>query len=151
MGSKYSSDILIQIQGMKERADNIIEKAFERFGYREYSPMSTWQPTTDVYETENSYIIQMEIPGVDREDVDIELKDNKLMVCGEKRLIKEASNCSYLILERSYGPFARSFSLPQDIDKDGIRASLNMGLLIIRIPKKDIEPEEVKISIQVDD
>jgi HSP20 family protein len=151
MVSKYSSDILIEIQGMKNRVDKIMEKTFEHFSYKNSSPSGTWQPITDVYETEKHYVIQMELPGVEKEDINIELKDNQLIIYGEKKLIKETTGCSYLVLERSYGPFVRGFSLPQDIDDQGISASLSTGILMVRIPKKNIEPEEIKIQIQVED
>ncbi len=152
MGStKYlSSDLFIEIQDMKNRMDKIMENTFENFGDK--NPSGTWEPLTDVYETEKYYIIQMEVPGLEKADINIEIKSGELTISGEKKLIKETSTISYLILERSYGPFLRRFNVPNHVDRDKISAHLDMGILTIKLPKKDIRTEqETSISIQVEE
>ncbi len=112
-----------------------MEYTFDVFSRKNESPSGTWEPATDVYETEKFYVIQMEVPGVEKEDIQIELKGDELVICGIKRLIKETPTCSYMILERSYGPFVRKFCLPKDIDVEGISASLDVGILVVKLPK----------------
>ena len=153
MGSfKYKySDIFVEIQNMKKRADKIMEQTFGRFSSKNEPASTTWEPATDVYETEKYYVIQMEVPGVEKSDIQIELKGEELIICGIKRLIKETPRCSYMILERSYGPFIRKFSLPKDIDLDSISASMDIGILMIKLPKKEVKPDEIKIQIQFEE
>ncbi|GAB6161771.1 Hsp20/alpha crystallin family protein [Desulfothermus naphthae] len=146
-----STDLFVEIQNMKKRADKIMEQTFGRFANNNEPTSTTWEPATDVYETEKYYVIQMEIPGVEKSDIQIELKGEELIICGIKRLIKETPRCSYMILERSYGPFIRKFSLPKDIDLDSISASMDIGILMIKLPKKEVKPDEIKIQIQFEE
>ncbi len=153
MATKYGSDILIEIQGMKDRVDKIMEESYERFDYyRDGSnKVGMWKPITDVYETMDSYIIQMELPGIEKRDINIEVREGELLICGERRLVKEVRGCSYHILERSYGPFARKFSIPENGDQDAISASYRDGLLVITVPKREIEKTTFKIDVKVEE
>ncbi len=153
MGSKYSSDILIEIQGMKDKVDKIMEDTYEQFEYYQHGSrgMGLWKPITDVYETEDAYIIQMELPGIEKRDINIEVKRGKILICGERRLIKEAKGCSYHILERSYGPFARKFSIPEDADEDRITAAYRDGVLVVEIPKREVDKGSFKIQVSVEE
>ncbi len=153
MGTKYSSDILIEIQGMKEKVDKIMEDSYEHFDYYQHGSrgVGLWKPVTDVYETQDTYVIQMELPGVEKRDINIEVKRGEILIYGERRLIKEARGCSYHILERSYGPFARKFSIPRNGDEDKIVASYSEGLLVVEIPKREVESGSFKIEVSIEE
>lgn len=110
-------------------------------GQREGSEMSdrTWKPVTDIFDTEDSYVLKMEIPGYTKEDVNIEFKDNILSISGEKK-DEFGEDASVLRTERRSGKFARSFKMPNHVDGQRIDATLKNGVLELKIAK----PEEKK-------
>ncbi|MFP4391654.1 MAG: Hsp20/alpha crystallin family protein [Desulfohalobiaceae bacterium] len=139
----------LEIQGMKQRMDKLMDEVRERFDREKETRerMALWQPVTDAYETEAEYIIQMELPGLSREQIGLEVKSRELWVYGERRMIKEATGSTYHILERSYGPFARKFRLPEEVDQNRVQATFVNGLLSISMPKVPTESKYQKISV----
>jgi len=108
-----------------------------------------WMPRVDVQESENSFEVTAELPGMDKKDIDIGLQDNRLTIKGEKDTEKEENNNKYYIRERVRGRFERSFTLPENVDKDRIEAKFNDGVLTLEIPKTEVpEQEEVKIKVK---
>ncbi len=106
----------------------------------------TWAPSVDIYENENEVVLAAEIPGVDEKDVEIKVEDNILTLRGERKFEKETKEENYHRIERSYGSFFRSFSLPSYIDQDRIEAEHENGVLKIRMPKRaELKPRKVKI------
>ncbi len=150
MAYKFTNDFFEELKIMKNRVDEIVEKSLMSFEKEKTASSNTFNPNTDVFETHNCYVIQMEVPGVEKDDIFIEVKDKELHIYGEKRLLKDTSCQSYVLLERSYGPFRRVFSLPQTVDEDGIKATLEKGVLTIKVPKKEFFKEEIKIKIDVE-
>jgi len=106
-----------------------------------------WTPNADVVETACAFVVTVELPGVEREDVAVELRGQSLIIYGERRFEKDAAGCVYQILERSYGPFARKFVLPRGVDRQGIEATCRNGLLIVTAPKKS--PEKIRRRIPI--
>ncbi|MBC7362543.1 MAG: Hsp20/alpha crystallin family protein [Candidatus Aminicenantes bacterium] len=107
---------------------------------------STWSPAVDIYETENELVLTAELPGVDEKDVEIKIEDNTLTLKGERKFEKETKEENYHRIERAYGSFFRSFSLPNYIDQEKISAEYENGLLRIHMPKKaEVKPRKVKI------
>jgi HSP20 family protein len=107
-----------------------------------------WVPAVDVEETENSYLIRAEIPGLKKEDVKLSLTENVLTISGEKKAEVENQNKKYHRLERTYGAFQRSFSLPEPIQADKIEASFRDGLLEVAIPKSEkAKPRNIDIKV----
>jgi HSP20 family protein len=105
-----------------------------------------WAPSVDIYENENEVVLAAEIPGVDEKDVEIKIEDNNLTLRGERKFEKETKEENYHRIERSYGSFFRSFSLPSYIDQDRIEAEHENGVLKIRMPKRaELKPRKVKI------
>lgn len=100
---------------------------------------ATWAPVTDIYDTEDNYVLKMEIPGYGKDDVNIEFKDSILYVSGEKKE-EVVEDARLYRSERRTGKFARSFKLPRDIDGKKIDAKLKNGLLELKVAK----PEEKK-------
>ena len=95
-----------------------------------------WQPRADVFETDACWTIQVELPGLTLADVTLESTGQELLVFGERRFVKDVEGPSYHTLERSYGPFARRFSLPRGPEAGEIRAVLSDGLLTVTVCKK---------------
>ncbi|MBC7348785.1 MAG: Hsp20/alpha crystallin family protein [Candidatus Aminicenantes bacterium] len=107
---------------------------------------STWSPAVDIYETENELVLTAELPGVEEKDVEIKVEDNTLSLKGERKFEKETREENYHRIERAYGSFYRSFSLPNYVDQDKISAEYENGLLKIHMPKKaELKPRKVKI------
>ena len=107
-----------------------------------------WIPTVDIAETENGYEIRAELPGVSEEDVNVSVTDNLLTVKGEKRQGTETEGKNYHRVERRYGSFQRSFTLPRHIETDAIKAGFRDGVLTLGIPKAEAaKPTEIPIKI----
>ncbi|MFZ5428410.1 MAG: Hsp20/alpha crystallin family protein [Thermodesulfobacteriota bacterium] len=107
-----------------------------------------WAPCADVLETRDAFVITVELPGVEREDVAVEVKTRTLWVYGERRFAKLCEGEGvYHSLERSYGPFARRFTLPKGIDRGGVSAVFKHGLLEITLPKECQETRCRRIQI----
>ena len=102
--------------------------------------MGQWNPAVDLYEKDDHFVIKAELPGVDKKDIAIDLKDRVLTLSGERSYENEVKQENYYRRERSYGKFQRAFTLPAHVDSDKIKAEFNDGLLQIEVPK----PEEQK-------
>jgi len=106
-----------------------------------------WNPVVDVYDNDDNFVIKAELPGIDKEDIEIDVKDRVLTLKGERSSENEVKEDNYYRRERSFGKFERAFTLPADVDPDKIKADFKDGVLKIDIPK----PEEQKprqITIQ---
>ncbi len=107
----------------------------------------TWAPAVDVFETSDAVVLKAELPGLSTEDVDVEVDDNVLTISGERVLRDSVENGHYYRLERSYGKFSRSLSLPQGIKADEVAATFTDGVLEVTVPKADeIKPRKVAIA-----
>lgn len=108
-----------------------------------------WQPTADISETKKEYVIKLDLPEVDKEDVDVSVTDGVLTIKGERRQEKESDDEQRHRVESFYGTFTRSFSLPDNIELNGIKATNRRGVLKIHLPKsKETKPESVEIKVQ---
>jgi len=108
-----------------------------------------WAPTADITETEKEYLVKAELPGVMREDVKVTLENGVLSIQGERRQEKEEKGEKQHRIERIYGTFFRSFSLPENAAGGDIRAESKDGVLLIHIPKVKIEkPKAVQIKVE---
>ncbi len=109
----------------------------------------TWDPAVDVEERDQEYVVRVELPGVSREDVDITTRGNNLTIRGEKKQKKETRKSDYHRMERLYGSFQRSFTLPEDVKNDKIEASFKEGILEIVVPKaEDAKEQPIKINVK---
>ena len=123
------------------RFNRLFDDPFFRIGRMDDdSGLDTWNPAVDLYEKDDHFMITAELPGVDKNDVKIDLKDRLLTLSGERTYDNEVKEENYYRRERSYGKFQRAFTLPADVDSDKIMAELKDGVLRIEVPK----PEEKK-------
>ncbi len=99
--------------------------------------LTTWYPATDVYETKDSYIFKLEVPGMNKEDIQIEFTANTLTVKGTRKAEQEVKEENYHRIERSSGSFTRSFTIPGETDSNKISASMKNGILELQIPKAE--------------
>ena len=108
---------------------------------------ASWMPTVDISETENGFEIHAELPGVNESDVNVSLTDNLLTIKGEKRTEEKTDNKNFHRVERRYGSFQRSFTLPRQVNTAEIKAGFKDGILSLSIPKtEEAMPTEIQIS-----
>lgn len=111
--------------------------------------LNTWTPAVDIYEDETSFMIKLELPEVNRQDVKVNLHENTLSISGERRIENEDKRDGYHRVERSYGQFYRSFTLPPNVNPEGINAQFKDGMLRLSIPKKEeAKPKQIEVSVE---
>ena len=123
---------LIQDWGRPLGISRLMREAFRGMG----TP-ARWLPPVDIAETDEGYVITVELPGTKREDVTVECHENVLTIKGEKRSEREEKDEHRHLVERSYGSFSRAFSLPGDATADKVKASFRDGVLSVEIPKSE--------------
>ena len=107
-----------------------------------------WQPAVDIYETTDSIVIKAELPDVDQKDIEVRIEDSTLILKGERKHEDEVKKENYHRIERYFGSFQRSFSLPTTVDQEKVAAICDKGILTITLPKKE-ETKPKQINIQV--
>ena len=126
-----------------------ISSMFEQaFGERGATPAGHWMPVADVYEIDDAYVISVDLPGVKQEEVRLSIEGNELTFTGERLYVEPAGGKIHKV-ERTYGTFQRSFQLPLNVNREGIKASLKEGVLTLRLPKKE-EGQHKAINIEVE-
>lgn len=114
---------------------------------RECSPAAGWTPRTDVFETEQGYQLQLDLPGISRQDLDIQVENDMVTIKGERKL--EAKLDGYHRVERPYGSFSRVFLLPDAVNQPAIEAKLADGVLHLFLPRREeSKPKQVKVQVQ---
>jgi HSP20 family protein len=128
--------------------NRFLSELFPRvFGEGEQSTR-TWGPPVDIYDTDNALVLKADLPGVDPKDVQIRIEDGVLYLSGERKPDKDVKEEDYHRMERSYGAFSRSFSLPTSIDAEHVNAEYKDGQLILTMPKREeAKPKTVKINV----
>lgn len=110
--------------------------------------MMIWNPVVDISETEEEITVAAEVPGIKKEDIKITIQDNVLTLSGEKNEEKEEKNKQYHRVERSFGSFQRSFSLPSSVSADKIKAKYKDGILVVVLPKsEESKPKEIQVKV----
>lgn len=135
---------------LQERMNKLFEDSMVRSTSKIGEPsQGTWTPVVDILEKEDAIILKAELPGVLLEDVDLQIKDDVLVLKGERRFEKDAKKENYHRVERSYGIFSRSFTLPGIVDQAGISAKLKDGILEVKLPKaRAIDSKPIPIEIR---
>lgn len=110
---------------------------------------SVWTPAVDIAEQDDQYVVKVELPGVNKDDVKITLESNILTIRGEKKQEKEIKEDNYHRMERSYGSFQRSFTLPATVKSDKIDAGFKDGILTISLPKaEEAKPKQIEVKVK---
>lgn len=142
-----SYDPLDRFFNIREDFDNVM-RDFLR-GFSGPSLSRELFPLADVKEDEDKYTVTVEVPGIDKKDLKIKVKDNSLLVEGEKKEEAREEKESYLRVERSYGNFRRSFSFESELDTKKVNAEFKDGILTVTLPKTEKEkPEEVEVKVK---
>lgn len=107
-----------------------------------------WAPAVDIAETENELLLKADLPGVEMKDIDIQLENGTLALRGERKYENEKQDGGYHRVERSYGTFARYFTLPDTVDPEAVKADYKNGVLTVRLPKKELaKPRQIKVDV----
>ena len=131
---------------LREKMNRLFEDAVTSRGEERDMIASTWSPSVDIYETESAIIMNAEVPGIEEKDIEIKIEDNTLSLKGERKFEKETKEENYHRIERSYGSFYRSFTIPRYVDQDKINAEHDSGVLKITMPKKpESKPKTIKV------
>jgi HSP20 family protein len=110
--------------------------------------VADWAPTVDISEDDKEYLIKAEIPEVDKKDVKVMLQDGVLTIQGERKKETEEKDRRFHRVERSYGTFVRSFTLPEDAAEDSTRAEFKSGMLLVHLPKaQKAKPKAVEVQV----
>ena len=132
-----------EINRMFEEFDRALEQEPAGSGHSN----SMFHPPVDVREDSDAYVVHVEVPGVPRENLDIAMHDGALLIRGRKESTSQSGDARFRRVERSYGTFARALQLPRNVDPERISASLNDGVLEVRLPKREeIKPRRIAIG-----
>lgn len=137
--------------GIQERMNRLFDEAFRgvsRPAEDDWALGGSWAPAVDIFEREGNIVLQAELPGVDPKDVDIRVENNVLTLRGERKWDNEVKRESYHRVERAYGAFSRSFTLPTIVETEKIKAEYKEGLLRVTLPKKEeARPKQIPVSV----
>lgn len=135
---------LPELQAMQQKMEESLEEGQKNAGLQ---PETTgWQPQADLWEDEESLVIEIELPGVDQQGIDVQIEGQTLVVQGERSL-PTVEGRNYRRVERSYGRFSRQFNLPEGIERGRIRAQWDHGLLRIELPKGGLQqPLQIRVE-----
>ena len=138
-----------ELSAIHERMNQLFDETFLPARGSEAAPAAAmWSPAVDIYESGDDIVVKAEIPGIDRDDVAVEVKDGILTLRGDRKFEKEEKEENYHRIERSYGTFVRSFALPSSMDPEKVQAALKEGVLEVRIGKKEqAKPRKVKVTV----
>ena len=132
---------------LQDRMNRLVRGSFGD-GQEEALATTTFAPPVDVYEDEHNVTLKIEVPGIDEKDIDVRLENNTLTVHGERKFEKEEKEENYRRVERQYGSFTRSFTLPTTVDPENVQANYDKGVLKIKLAKKaEAKPKQIKVNV----
>lgn len=141
-------DPLRELRAMQEQMNRLFEMSHDRtFG--EPFEQGLWQPPVDIYEDDREVVVKMEVPEVEQKDIDVHIEEGILIIQGERKLEREEKKQNYHRIERSYGTFRRTFSLPASVDQGEVSATCEKGVLKVVLPKRAVsQPKHIEVEIR---
>lgn len=138
------------LESLQSRMNRVFSDALLRArGTEEGLLEGAWRPAVDIFEDEANFVVKAEVPEVDPQAIDIRVEENILTIKGERKVEREEKKENYHLMERSYGTFQRSFTLPASIEREKIKANYDKGILTVTLPKKEEKkPRQVKIEVK---
>jgi len=131
--SEMRGEPLQELKLMQEKMSRRLD--LEGEGGADEAETEGWQPLADIYEDSVAYVVRLELPGLDQSQIEVSIEEESLVVRGERRLVPEA-DVIFRRIESNYGPFIRTFALPEVVDQGGIKATCERGLLQVVLPKR---------------
>ena len=136
-----------ELNTLQDRVNRLFHESFSG-GRDESLATSSFAPAVDVYEDEHNVTLKIEVPGIDEKDIDVRVENNTLTVHGERKFEKEEKEENYHRVERQYGSFSRTFTLPNTVDTESVSADYEKGVLKIKLAKKaEAKPKQIKVNV----
>jgi HSP20 family protein len=137
-----------EMAALQDRVNRIFADAYRRDN-DDLMTRGAWVPPVDIYDSGNhELIIKAELPDVNREDITLRVENNTLTISGQKKMDSEVKEEQYHRVERAYGNFSRSFTLPQTVDTNAIGAEYRNGVLIVRLPlREEAKPKQIQVQV----
>jgi HSP20 family protein len=134
---------------IQDRMNRLFRDSYGNNEGREESLNNTsFAPPVDVYEDEHNVVLKIEVPGIDEKDIDVRIENNTMTVHGERKFEQEEKEENYRRVERQYGSFTRTFTLPQTVDQENVEADYDKGVLKIKLSKKaEAKPKQIKVNV----
>ena len=137
-----------ELESMSDRLNRVFARPTLSTSGREALTVADWMPTVDISETDSEYLIKAELPEVKKEDVKVTVENGVLTLQGERRQEKEEKGKKYHRVERSYGSFVRSFTLPESVDESAVKAEYKDGMLNLHLPKAEkVKPKSIDVKV----
>ena len=136
-----------ELATVQDRMNRLFQDSFGP-GREEGLTTAAFAPAVDIYEDEHNITLKVEVPGIDEKDIDVRLENSTLTIRGERKFEKEEKEENYRRVERQYGAFSRSFTLPNVVDTENVQANYDKGVLEVRLAKKaEAKPKQIKVSV----
>jgi len=145
---RFETPFFREFEGMSDRLNKFLGTWTRPYEVTESLKVADWAPAVDIQETDKEYLLKLEIPEVKKEDVRVTFADNELTITGERKLEKEEKNKKFHRIERAYGTFLRTFTMPYDADETRIYAEFKDGLLLVKLPKLE-KPRPKTVEVKV--
>jgi HSP20 family protein len=137
-----------ELNTLQDRMNRLFNASFSNEGRDESLATSGFAPAVDVYEDEHNITLKIEVPGIDEKDIDVRVENNILTVHGERKIEKEEKEENYRRIERQYGSFTRTFTLPNTVDTESASANYDKGVLKVTLAKKaEAKPKQIKVNV----
>jgi len=137
-----------ELASLQDRMNRLFNDSFSPVISQESLSAGSFVPPVDVYEDEQGIRLKMEVPGIDEKDIDIRMENNLLTVRGERKLESETKEENYHRIERRYGSFTRSFTLPNTVNPEEVKAGYSKGVLTIQLGKRaEARPKQIKVNL----
>jgi HSP20 family protein len=136
------------MQDRMNRMNRLFRESYGSEGPEEALTTTSFAPPVDIYEDEHTITLKLEVPGIDEQDIDVRIEGNTLTVHGERKIEKEEKEENFRRVERQYGSFTRSFTLPSSVDSGQVSAHYDNGVLKIKLAKKaEAKPKQIKVNV----
>jgi len=133
---------------MQDRINRFVRESYSPEGPEEALTTTHFAPPVDIYEDEHNITLKMEVPGIDEKDIDVRIENTTLSVHGERKFEKEEKEENFRRVERQYGSFTRSFTLPSSVDPGQVSAHYDKGILKVSLAKKaEAKPKQIKVNV----
>src|SRR5258707_6794849 len=132
---------------LQDRMNRLFRETYSDSARDESLTTSSFAPAVDVYEDEHNVTLKIEVPGIDEKDIDVRIENNTLIVHGERKIEKEDKEENYRRVERQYGSFTRTFTLPNTVETENVSATYDKGVLQVKLAKKgEAKPKQIKVN-----
>ena len=141
-------DPLRDLATLQNRINRFVRESYSPEGAEEALTTAGFAPPVDIYEDEHHITLKVEVPGIDEKDIDVRIENHTLTVHGERKFEKEEKEENFRRVERQYGSFTRSFTLPSSVDPGQVSADYEKGVLKIKLAKKaEAKPKQIKVNV----